>query len=176
MSQLKVNSIVPVGGLPSGANGGIIQVIQAVKVNTFTHSSTTFTKLTGLEITITPSSNANKILLVGQISVSHNQNNFTSQFQIRKGGNTIAGALGTIDSSYPSQTACTASGRAQQNDPETVVFQYLDSPSTTSATDYAVFVAMENNGNLAINYMYENSNQAYYTRNISTLTAYEVSV
>ena len=27
MSQLKVNSIVPVGGLPSGANGGIIMML-----------------------------------------------------------------------------------------------------------------------------------------------------
>ena len=28
MSQLKVNSIVPSGGLPAGASGGIIQVVQ----------------------------------------------------------------------------------------------------------------------------------------------------
>ena len=33
MSQLKVNSIVPAGGLPSGSNGGIIKVKQAL-VNT----------------------------------------------------------------------------------------------------------------------------------------------
>ena len=32
MSQLKVNSIVPVGGLPSGATGGgIIQTVQTIK-------------------------------------------------------------------------------------------------------------------------------------------------
>ena len=35
MSQIKVNSIVPTGGLPSGANGGIIQPIQTVKTDTF---------------------------------------------------------------------------------------------------------------------------------------------
>ena len=41
MSQLKVNSIVPVGGLPSGASGGgIIQVVQAVKTNTASTTST----------------------------------------------------------------------------------------------------------------------------------------
>ena len=38
MSQLKVNSIVPVGGLPSGSNGGIIQIRQVVKTDTFSES------------------------------------------------------------------------------------------------------------------------------------------
>ena len=36
MSQIKVNSIVPAGGLPSGATaGGIIQVVQSVKTDDF---------------------------------------------------------------------------------------------------------------------------------------------
>ena len=35
MSQLKVNSIVPAGGLPSGATGGgIIQIVQTKKSDT----------------------------------------------------------------------------------------------------------------------------------------------
>ena len=66
MSQLKVNSIVPAGGLPSGSNGGIIQVNQAL-VNTTVSAScgsaSTFTDISGMEVTITPSSSSNKILL-----------------------------------------------------------------------------------------------------------------
>ena len=31
MSQIKVDSIVPRGGLPSGASGGITQTVQAFK-------------------------------------------------------------------------------------------------------------------------------------------------
>ena len=65
MSQLKVNSIVPAGGLPSGSNGGIIQVKQAL-VNTTVSAScgsaSTFTDISGMEVTITPSSSSNKIL------------------------------------------------------------------------------------------------------------------
>ena len=65
MSQIKVNSIVPAGGLPAGANGGIIQVVQTVKSDTFTHTgNTSVTDVTGLNVSITPSSNSNKVLLL----------------------------------------------------------------------------------------------------------------
>ena len=63
MSQIKVNSIVPAGGLPAGANGGIIQVVQTVKTDTFSQSSladNTFSNDTGVNVTITPSSNSIK--------------------------------------------------------------------------------------------------------------------
>ena len=40
MSQLKVNSIVPVGGLPAGATaGGIIQIVQTKKTDTASNST-----------------------------------------------------------------------------------------------------------------------------------------
>ena len=38
MSQLKVNSIIPVGGIPTGGTGGIIQVKQTVKSDTSTET------------------------------------------------------------------------------------------------------------------------------------------
>ena len=61
MSQLKVNSIVPVGGLPSGANGGIIQCVQTVKTDTTSQSltgSSNFFDISGMSVSITPSSNS----------------------------------------------------------------------------------------------------------------------
>ena len=70
MSQLKVNSIVPAGGLLSGSNGGIIQVKQTIKKDVFTFTQTVangYTDLTGLSVTITPSSSSNKILVVSTI-------------------------------------------------------------------------------------------------------------
>ena len=58
MSQLKVNSIVPVGGLPSGSNGGIIQTVQTVKTNSFSTNSSSMTDITGMSVAITPSDNS----------------------------------------------------------------------------------------------------------------------
>ena len=43
--------------------GNIIQVVQAVKTDTFTTSSTSFVDITGLSVTITPSSSSSKILV-----------------------------------------------------------------------------------------------------------------
>ena len=62
MSQLKVNSIVPVGGVASGQSGGIIQIVQNT---TSTHASNTTTTFadTNLSATITPTSTSNKILI-----------------------------------------------------------------------------------------------------------------
>ena len=66
MSQIRTNSIVPAGGVPAGASGGgIIQIVQAVKTDTFTTTAGNgvFVDLTGLSISITPRSASNKILV-----------------------------------------------------------------------------------------------------------------
>ena len=63
MSQLKVNSIIPVSGVPTGGGGGIIQTVTAVKTDTASTNSTSFVD-TGLEATITPTSSTSKILII----------------------------------------------------------------------------------------------------------------
>ena len=67
MSQLKVNSIVPAGGLPSGASGGIIQVVSTTRTDTFSESGIDEGEHSGaaISVTITPSSNSSKILIIG---------------------------------------------------------------------------------------------------------------
>ena len=65
MSQIKVDSIIPRGGLPSGASGGIIQMVQTVKTASFSKVNTaSFSEITGLTVTITPQSASNKILIM----------------------------------------------------------------------------------------------------------------
>ena len=64
MSQLKVNSIVPTGGLSTGAFGGIIQVIPAFTNATTINTTNTFADITGLSVTITPSSTSSKFLIM----------------------------------------------------------------------------------------------------------------
>ena len=52
MSTLKVNSIIPVAGVPTGGGGGIVQVKQTVKSDTTTVASSSFADLPGMTITI----------------------------------------------------------------------------------------------------------------------------
>ena len=66
MSQLKVNSIVPVGGVASGAGGGIIQVksvTDTVRESTGSFSCSQSYVDTPFAVTITPTSSSNKMLI-----------------------------------------------------------------------------------------------------------------
>ena len=67
MSELRTNRIVPRDGLPSGASGGVIQVVTAInndeRSNT-SHSITNGTwQFTGTTATITPTRSDSKILI-----------------------------------------------------------------------------------------------------------------
>ena len=159
MSQIKVNSIVPAGGLPAGANGGIIQVVQTVKSDTFTHSgNTNVTDVTGFNVTITPSSSSNKVLLLCFMNIS---NNNIARVQFVRGTTAIG---------IPS-----AAGYSNVSDPLTMIF--LDSPATTSATTYKISFSNElNSSEFAVNRSQADLNSIVGVRSISTLTAMEVSV
>ena len=52
MSELRTNKIAPRDGLPSGAAGGIIQIVSTTKTDPFNTQSTTYTDVTGLSATI----------------------------------------------------------------------------------------------------------------------------
>ena len=77
MSQLKVNSIIPVSGVPTGGGGGIIQVKQVVKLDSFTTTSTSAVDVTGLSVNITPTSTSSKILVMVSMPIGTDDANFT---------------------------------------------------------------------------------------------------
>jgi hypothetical protein len=52
------------------ASGKILQVVQATKLDTFSSSSTTGEDITGLSVTITPSSATSKILVMTDVKIS----------------------------------------------------------------------------------------------------------
>tara|TARA_B100001287_G_C22584170_1_gene482415 strand:+ start:123 stop:647 length:525 start_codon:yes stop_codon:yes gene_type:complete len=142
MSQLKVNSIVPVGGLPSGAAaGGIIQTVVGTHSTQVSQSyssegsiQTTITD-TGLTASITPSSNASKVLVVvhqyyGFDSDNDLQNQYN--FVVRDSSNNILdGDIGTGTEG----TNRYKSLKAWYDFYHTV---FVHSPSTTSSFTYKV--------------------------------------
>ena len=98
MSQLKVNSIVPVTGLPSGANGGIIQIVNSHLKTRQTISASSSFQSTGLSATITPSSNNSKILIIvnGVYSVNDNSSTqYLTRFKLYNGSSEITDANST---------------------------------------------------------------------------------
>ena len=136
MSQIKVNSIVPVGGLPSGANGGIIQVVQTIKDDVFTttQSAGVEVAITGLNATITPSSTSNKVMVIVSMQwfLFREATETNGSFKLLRGST----AISTHDNCIHIEAGTTSQSRIISEGGYTI--QRLDSPSTTSATTYKV--------------------------------------
>ena len=69
---LKVNA--GANGLEYGAGGGVVQTKSTHKNDTFVTNSTSYTDITGLNVTITPTSSSNKILLLVNVSFGGHSN------------------------------------------------------------------------------------------------------
>ena len=89
MRQLKVDSIIPRGGLPSGASGGIIQMKTTVKTDTFKTSSNSMVDVTGLSVTITPQSSSNKILCICSLTAGNGQGGQHNKYRVLRGSTAI---------------------------------------------------------------------------------------
>ena len=132
MSELRTNRIVPRDGLPAGSAGGIIQCVQTVKTDTFTTTSQSFTDITGLSATITPTRADNKILISYTLAVSGNG---YPMFKLLRGSTDIF-----VGDAASNRVRCLFGGYigASQIGSMTIPVSgnFLDSPSTTSATTY----------------------------------------
>ena len=69
-SQLRVDKIVPVDGVPTGGGGGIVHVKCTTKQDMFDTSSTSFVDVTGLSVSITPKFSTSKMLVTVHVFAS----------------------------------------------------------------------------------------------------------
>jgi len=119
--------------LPSGTGGKILQVVQTVKTDTTSTTSTSFTDISGLSVSITPSSTSSKILVIPDLALSNNSIMYARL--LRDSTVIYAGSSGTHNVLWGGYAG----------DPGGGVFDYglmivnrtiLDSPATTSAVTY----------------------------------------
>ena len=149
--------------------GKVLQVVQTIKKDQFSTSQAVgsgYTDLTGLSVTITPSSTSSKIMVEAHIYNSNN--NAVNFFRILRGSTFIEQPTGT--SSDGANWNAHGFSYFDHQFQDTTVINILDSPSTTSATTYKVQCACTSSA-LTINKFYNTSN--YY--GITTLTAMEVA-
>ena len=110
--------------------GNIIQIVQTTKSDTFSTTSTSFTDITGMSVSITPSSTSNKILISADINYGGGNFNFYCNL-LR--GSTILNAPSS------GNNPCTISLCGITNTTYQILNSsifFLDSPSTTSSTTY----------------------------------------
>jgi len=157
----------------SGA-GKVGQVVSTTKVNTF--SSTTITNwadVTGLTLSITPSATTSKVFVMAHVyeSSSESAANAYHYYRITRGGAAIG--VGQADGSRTQigWQAMHGNGSALGN---TTPYFVLDTPSTTSATTYAVQYFLQTNSTLWINRTGNDSNNSSYGRGASSITLMEI--
>tara|TARA_A100001391_G_scaffold135808_1_gene94516 strand:- start:2115 stop:2654 length:540 start_codon:yes stop_codon:yes gene_type:complete len=177
MSQIKVDSIIPRGGLGTGAVGGIIQVVSTFKSDTFstTVNSMNLINITGLSANITPQSTSSKILIVVNIGGCSTPD--TGQrygFGLKRGGTVIGVATGASNRT-PAMFATTnfeGNSNAMEGGAS---FHFLDSPSSTSQLSYSVWTTIEGNGNeVFINKSSNDSDSSSVFRASSNITCFEM--
>lgn len=155
------------------ASGGkILQVVQTTKTNTFTTTSSTATAITGLDVTITPSSTSSKILVLCFMSVSSDSSQGFPVFYLQRGASQIL--IG--DAGGASQRRVTTGVAPTNNNYLTnASVSYLDSPSSTSALTYQMYTSTaDSSGTVAINRTIVDGNVNYNARGTSTIIAMEV--
>ena len=132
-----LNNPLPVASGGTGATsnvGKVLQVVQGTKTDTFSTSSGAETAFvdTGLSVTITPSSSSNKILVLWNMNVGASAANITN-IKLQRGTTDIS--VGDASGNRIRVTQASGGNWATYAS-DVAAGQYLDSPSTTSATTY----------------------------------------
>jgi hypothetical protein len=168
-----VSGKVPYTNLPAGS---VLQVVQTVKTDTFSTSSTSAVDITGLSVTITPKSATSKILVQYTINSSM-ENSQLSLFLVR--GSTaifVGDAAGSRVQATTAMCGVLSSFSAAQFNISNMAnaITYLDSPATTSATTYKVQCQV-NGGTGYINRSWSDDNGNYRARTPSSITVMEIA-
>jgi len=159
------------GALPANVigAGAVLQVVQTVKTDTFSTASTSLTDITGMSVSITPTSASNKILVsyfLGHIDA--NDIAITGVALLR--GSTVIGSGATAGSRILVSTGeITNHNRGVPNS-----FMFLDSPNTTSSTTYKLQI-FTHNGTAYVNRTSTDTDSAQYFRAASTITVMEIA-
>ena len=160
----------------TGGFGKLIQVLQTVKTDTYSTSSTSYGLITGLTQAITATSTSNKILINITLYGGNSGNDNAVAFQLAKDGSAISGAIG--DASGGNQESGTIRFRqTSSNHAEEGSFMFLDTPADTSAHTYGVLMKVFNGSYYGrVGTTGTNGNYNQHMRCPCTITVMEVGV
>ena len=174
----KTGSVVSINDgviLPAGS---VIQTLSGVKTDSFTTNATYNDgsggdTITGLSVSITPSSASNKILVITHLNGAHSYNVNRVMATLFRDTTKIA-----VGGSVGSRQQVTG-GFAGSNDsiiPQPITVTYLDSPSSTSALTYTWKIGTHGSGTAYVNRSAQDSDEAAAGRTMSTIIVQEIKV
>ena len=150
--------------------GAVMQVVSTTKTDTFaTNPSSSFIDVTGLSVSITPSSTNSKVLINISISGGGSTGVNIAHFRLLRDSTVIYAG----DTAGSRTLGFTQSIDSDANASQSSSGVFLDSPSTTSATTYKI--QTYSNGIVYVNRSKDDSNEANRSRNASTILAMEIA-
>ena len=151
--------------------GNVLQVVSTAKTDTFSTSSTSYTDITGLSVSITPTSASSKILVFvqfGQLAI-----NGTNKNALRLMRDSTAINVGAASGSRTPATISYNSFGVDDGYPANVVF--LDSPATTSATTYKMQTLALIGDTMFVNRNSTDTDSSTFFRGTATITVMEIA-
>ena len=150
--------------------GNVLQVVSATKTDTFSTATTgSFVDVTGLSVSITPSTATNKILVFYNISGTNNTNQ--AWFSLFRGATQISVGIAAgsrLQVSGGNFYDGNVSSLAQWGS------TFLDSPATTSATTYKLAVR-SGSATTFVNRSHSYSDTTDHGTAVSTITVMEIA-
>ena len=160
ITNADINSSAAIDGTKiSGSFGKVLQVVSTTKTDSWTSSSTSFVDVTGLSISITPTSTTSKILVRvdSQIGGTADSNHTIQLYRTGLGAIGVGSSGGAVCRIYTTYKV------------DGYPLSYLDSPATTSSTEYK-FQARAHTGTVTVNR--RNSDTSFQVA--STITLMEI--
>jgi len=152
-------------------SGGVLQVVSTTKTDTFSSSATAYTDITGLSLSITPTSASSRILLIAAVSAVEGASNSLYLRYVRNSTAIGVGAAAGV------RTPATSGIRYPSSDAGgagSVTMVFTDSPADTSAITYKIQVGIQG-GTAYVNRSPDDLDTAGRGRYVSTITAMEIA-
>ena len=168
MSILKVDTIQDTS---STTYNFVKQIVQTTKTDQFSTSSTSFVDVTGLSVSITPSSTSSKILVLAMVALGGGQLG-TIHGKILRGSTDLL--VGDAASNRTRSNFSFVAYGIESTVP-TCNFQYLDSPSSTSEQTYKVQIVSPGGYTGGVNRSGYHGDNSSYPVCASTITVMEIA-
>ena len=178
LTQIPAANIVGVctsGLTKTGGFGVVLQVKQTVKTDTFSSTTTgSDVDITGLSVSITPTSASNKILVTYDTNISGSNAGYSGNIHLKRGSTKIYQGDAEGSRTRSTQFFITRNDTIGHLETIKVHGSFLDSPNTTSETTYKISINAINTNTTVNKTMYDD-NQAGVARVPSTITVMEIA-
>ena len=151
--------------------GSVLQVVSAAKTDTFTTTGTSFVDVTGLSVSITPSSTSSRIMIICCLGLGALINTYAAMPRLARNGTGIF-----IPDAAGSRIRAAAMYEMGNANTTQIALNFLDSPNTTSATTYNVQLMSNTSGQPArVNASSEDRDSSVWSRSVSSITVMEIA-